>query len=156
MIPMTCGYRLVILVCLIAVAMAGCVPGNSSNAYNRDQAGRSLSVYSGTLLRVDRVSIEGTRSGVGAAGGGVAGGVVGNTVGGGTARALATVAGAIAGAAVGAAAEEGITRKDAVELEVEMDSGELIVVVQEADHVFNVGDRVRIIKDGSGKTKVRQ
>jgi outer membrane lipoprotein SlyB len=82
--------------------------------------------------------------------------VVGNTVGGGTARALATVAGAIAGAAVGAAAEEGITRRDAVELEVEMDSGELIVVVQEADQVFNVGDRVRIIKDGSGKTKVRQ
>jgi outer membrane lipoprotein SlyB len=139
-----------------ALAVVGCASGHSGNTYSRDQAGRSLSVYYGTVLRVSPVAIEGTRSGVGTVGGGVAGGVVGSTIGKGSGSTLAAVAGALAGAAAGAVAEEGLTRRQGLEIEVELDSGELMVVVQEADQAFAVGDRVRLVRGPDGKSKVRQ
>ena len=53
----------------------------------------------------------------------------------------------------GAAAEEGITRKDGVEITVKLDSGPLVAVVQEADEVFQPGEKVRLIESG-GTTRV--
>lgn len=148
--------RIGLLIALLALVAYGCAPGYSADTYRRSQAGQSLSVYYGTVLRVDQVGIEGTRSGVGTVGGGVAGGVAGSTIGSGTGSRIAAVAGALAGAAAGAAVEEGITRKQGLEIEVELDSGELVVVVQEADQMFRVGDRVRLIRGADGQTKVRQ
>ena len=57
--------------------------------------------------------------------------------------------GAVAGALAGAALEEGVTRKDALEITVKLDGGGLIAIVQEADEPFNIGENVRIIENGS-------
>jgi len=113
-------------------------------------------VYTGTVLHVAEVTIEPEETGAGAAAGGVAGGVAGSTVGSGGGRKLAAVGGAIAGAVVGAAVERGVTTRPALEIEVELDDGRIIVVVQEADDEFIVGDRVRVIVDQAGTTRVRQ
>jgi len=136
--------------------LAGCAPSTSGNVYTRDQARTSHSVYYGTILRADPVTIEGKSSAVGAIAGGALGGVLGNAVGSGKGRNLATVAGALGGAAAGSAIEKKTTTVQGVELEVELDNGELIVVVQEADAAYRVGDRVRVIKDARGTTRVRQ
>ncbi|HWT27941.1 MAG TPA: hypothetical protein VN084_00405, partial [Methylophilaceae bacterium] len=71
----------------------------------------------------------------------------------GAGQAIATVVGAIVGGIAGAAAEEGITRKDGIEITVKLDSGPLVAIVQEADEVFQPGEKVRLIESG-GTTRV--
>lgn len=146
----------IVLVLASGLLFAGCAPSTSGNVYTRDQARTSHSVSYGTIVRAEPVTIEGKSSPAGAIGGGALGGVLGNAVGGGSGRGIATVAGAVVGAAAGSAVEKNVTTVQGVELEVELDNGELILVVQEADSAYRVGDRVRVIKDARGTTRVRQ
>jgi outer membrane lipoprotein SlyB len=142
---------------LAAVLLAGCFPeSRSGNVYTRDQARTSQSVNYGTVLRVDLVTIEGTQTGMGTVAGGAMGGALGSAVGGGSGRTIATVGGAIVGGIAGSAIEKGATTVQGVELEVQLDNGELLVVVQENDAVYKVGDRIRVIRDSQGTTRVRQ
>lgn len=136
--------------------LPGCMESRSGNVYTRDQARTSQSVNYGTILRVELVTIEGSQSGAGTLAGGAMGGVLGSAVGSGSGRAIATVGGAILGGVAGAAAEKGLTTTQGVELEVELDNGELLVVVQENDAVYRVGDRVRVLRDNKGTTRIRQ
>lgn len=142
------------LACLVLVA--ACASSRSAQVYSRDQALREMRVYYGTILEVRPVQIEGTQSGVGAVAGGVTGGVLGSMVGGGNGRIVGGVVGALGGAAGGALAEEAITKKNGVEITVEMDSGEIVSVVQEADADYRVGDRVRLLRSSDGSSRVRQ
>jgi outer membrane lipoprotein SlyB len=143
-----------LLMAFIAVVVAGCASSRSSEVYSRDEARQVQTVENGTVESVKNVTIEGTKTPVGTVAGGVAGGVLGSTVGGGSGRRIATVIGALAGAAAGAMAEEGITRKPALEIIVKKDNGQTIVVVQEADVMIVAGDRVRIITAADGTTRV--
>ncbi len=95
-----------------------------------------------------QVKLEGTKSPVGTVAGGAVGGIAGSSVGGGRGSAIAAVIGAVAGGIAGSALEEGITRKDALEITVKLDGGGLIAIVQEADEAFNIGENVRIIENG--------
>jgi len=146
----------VLALTLFAMLLGGCASSQSGKVYTRDQARTSHSVYYGTILRVEQVTIEGTQSGAGTLAGGALGGVLGSAVGGGSGKRIATVGGAIAGAAAGSAVEKGVTTVAGVELEVELDDGQLMVVVQEMDDVYRVGDRVRVLRDAKGTTRVRQ
>ena len=57
------------------------------------------------------------------------------------------------GGLAGAAVEEGVTKKNAQEITVRLDNGQLIAVVQEAGELFTPGDPVRVLSDG-GTTRV--
>lgn len=60
----------------------------------------------------------------------------------------------MAGGLAGAAAEEGVTRKQGVEVTLKMDNGELLAVTQEdGGENFQPGERVRLLQDG-GTTRV--
>lgn len=107
-------------------------------------------------MRVAQVQIQPEKTGAGAAVGGVAGGVVGSTIGQGKGSTLASVGGALAGAAIGSKSEQKMRTKPALEIEVKLDSGRTLVIVQEADDIFHVGDHVRIITDNKGVSRVRQ
>jgi outer membrane lipoprotein SlyB len=138
----------------IMLAMLGaCASSNSGSVYSRDEARKVQTVKMGVVESVRTVKLEGTKSPVGTAGGAVVGGVAGSTVGGGKGQAIATVLGAIVGGLAGSAAEEGLTRKDGLEITVKLDSGTMIAVVQEADDQFQPGERVRILESG-GTTRV--
>jgi outer membrane lipoprotein SlyB len=115
-----------------------------------------MRVNYGTVQSVRAVQIEGTQSGIGAVGGGVTGGVLGSMVGGGRGRVLGAVVGALGGAAVGAVAEEGLTKKNALEITVELDTGEILSVVQEADLQFSPGERVRVLRANDGTSRVQK
>lgn len=152
--PLTYKMTTLLFLAVATVYITGCVSSNSSEVYSRDQARKAHTVENGTVESVKEVLIEGTKTPVGAAAGGVAGGVLGSTIGRGTGRTLATVGGALAGAAGGALAEEAITKKKGLEIVVKKDSGETIVVVQEADVPIYPNDRVRIIRGPDGTTRV--
>lgn len=146
----------IMVVSFLAVFM-GCQPtSQGSKTYKAGQAQTAQSVYYGTVLNVADVQIQHEETGAGAVGGAVVGGIVGSTVGGGRGRKLATTAGALGGAAAGSAAEQARAMRPGVEIELEVDDGRILVVVQEKDDEYAVGDRVRLIQSPDGTMRVRQ
>jgi outer membrane lipoprotein SlyB len=135
------------------MTLAGCAQSLSGSVYSRDEARRESTVRMGIVESVRAVQIEGTRSGIGAAGGAIAGGIGGSYIGSGRGSAIGAVAGALLGGVAGAAAEQGVTRRPGVEITVRLDNGDLRAIVQEADEAFKPGERVRLLSQG-GTTRV--
>lgn len=145
---------LVLPLVLALAAAAGCAtPGLGGGDYSRSQTRGEQSIRLGVVEQVRQVKIDGTRTGAGAAGGAVLGGVAGTGAGGGRGQVAATVAGAILGGVLGQGVENSATSKEGVEVTIQLDSGKLIAVTQEADEQFRVGDRVRVLS-GGGVTRV--
>ncbi|MFA6172865.1 MAG: glycine zipper 2TM domain-containing protein [Kiritimatiellales bacterium] len=138
----------------VSALVTGCASSNSGEVYSRDQARRTQTVQMGTVQAVRNVQIEGTKSAVGPVAGGVAGGVLGSTIGGGKGQVLAALGGAAIGAVGGAVAEEKLTNKTGLEITVKLDSGTTLAVVQEADVMYSVGERVRVLTGPDGTTRV--
>lgn len=148
--------RIQMTAALLAVAVfAGCAQGLGGATYSRDEARREQNVRMGVVESVRQVQIEGTRTPIGPAAGAVVGGIAGSTVGGGRGSDIATVLGAVAGGLVGSAAEQGVTKRQGVEVTVKLDNGALLAIVQEADEVFKPGDRVRILSNGQNSRVTR-
>ena len=61
--------------------------------------------------------------------------------------------GAVAGGLAGSAVEENVTKKNALEITVKLDSGKMIAVVQEMGENFYPGERVRVLSN-DGATRV--
>ena len=142
--------RLLIAACAV---LAACQTRESANVYSKHQAGREQLVRYATVDSVRKVLIHGSQSGVGAVAGGVGGGIAGSGVGQGRGSAAAAVLGGVAGGVIGSTVEEKMTRKDALEIIVKLDNGELRAIVQEADVEFQPGQRVKLVTSG-GITRV--
>ncbi|HWI97785.1 MAG TPA: hypothetical protein VNU96_02135 [Burkholderiales bacterium] len=142
-----------LVVSAAAVLFAGCVSQKTGDVYTRDEALREQSVRRATVESVRPVKIEGTRSGVGAVAGGAVGGIAGSTVGTGKTSNVAAVAGALGGGLAGQALEEGVTRKNGVEITVRLDNGEMRAIVQDDSDKFFTGQKVRLLTH-NGITRV--
>jgi outer membrane lipoprotein SlyB len=136
-----------------SAVLIGCATSKSGDVYSRDEALREQTVRLATIESVRPVTIQGTRSGIGAAAGGVTGGVAGSGVGHGKGSTIAGVLGAVGGGVAGQAIEEGATRKPGVEITVRLASGELRAIVQEETDKFVAGQKVRLLTVG-GVTRV--
>lgn len=145
--------KLKLLLIVVCAALAGCQTRESADVYGKHEAGREQLVRYATVDSVRKVVLQGSQSGVGAVAGGVTGGVAGSGVGQGRGAATAAVLGGVAGGVIGNTVEEKATRKDAFEITVRLDSGELRAIVQEADQEFQPGQRVRLLTSG-GITRV--
>ena len=147
-----------LLVGLFAVTtLAGCVNTSSlsGDTYTASQAKQAQNVTYGTIVSVRAVNIQaGSDENVlGAIGGAVLGGLLCNTIGGGTGRNLATAAGAIAGGMAGQQAQGALNTTKGVQLEVRLDSGKTVVIVQKADNTaYRQGQRVAVIGNGNNLT----
>ena len=142
-----------LVVLFISVALAGCATSKSGDVYTRDQARREMRVRSGVVESIREVTMEGTKSGVGGLAGAAVGGVAGSHMGGGNGQIVGAIFGALLGGLAGSAIEESATKKNAQEITVRLDNGQLIAVVQEAGEYFNPGERVRVLS-GDGSTRV--
>lgn len=142
-----------ILIVTAAAALAGCMTHESANVYDKHEAGREQTVRVATVEQVRKVQIAGSQSGVGAAAGGAVGGIAGSGVGEGRGSSAAAVLGAVAGGVAGNVLENKATAKEALEITVRLESGELRAIVQEADVMFTPGQRVRLLSSG-GVTRV--
>jgi len=138
---------------LLGVLVSGCASSNAGNVYSRDEARKVQTVKTGVIESVRQVKLEGSKTPIGTVAGGVVGGVAGSTVGHGAGSTIAAVIGAVAGGLAGSAIEEGVTRKDGVEITVKLDSGPLVAIVQEATEEFHPGEKVRLLESG-GTTRV--
>jgi outer membrane lipoprotein SlyB len=143
----------ILLAAGLAMVLAGCMTRESANVYSKHEAGREQTIRMATVQSVRKVTIEGSQSGVGAAAGGVIGGIAGSGVGQNRGAAIAGVLGAVGGGVLGNMAEGKATSKDALEVTVKLDNGEMRAIVQEADLELKPGDRVRLLSSG-GVTRV--
>jgi outer membrane lipoprotein SlyB len=151
---MTIFSRLALAAAVVASVFAtGCANTSSGNVYSDTQTRGEQTVRMGVVESVRQVTIEGSRSGVGAVAGGVVGGVAGSNIGSGSGSTIASVLGAVAGGLAGNAIEQNATRKPGVEITVKLDNGELRAVTQDADELFKPGERVRLLS-GGGVTRV--
>lgn len=138
---------------LSAVLVATLVACASSNpdVISRSDAQRMSQVQDGKVLTVRTVVVDGSQSGVGATVGGVVG-AIGGYGGSGVnreAQVLGVIAG-VAGAAVGNAIERMSTKEDALEILVQLTSGDRRAIVQaKGAENFTPGDPVIIVTTGS-------
>lgn len=138
-----------IAIILSLAILTGCPSSKSGVVYTRDQAKQVQQVEFGTVQSVRTVLIEGTDSIIGSGAGTVIGAIAASNIGQGKGSAVAAIVGGIAGGLLGAAAEEGVTRQDGLEITVQLDGGRTISLVQAADVAFQVGERVRVLQNGS-------
>ena len=134
-----------------AMTLGGCAnePYNGNN-YTGAQAGQAQSVSYGTITAIRAVKIESNgTSGFGGVGGAVLGGLLGHQVGGGSGQTIATAIGALGGAVAGNRVEASSDRTNGMEVQVKRDDGRNVVVVQQADNTYLVGQRVRLIGSGT-------
>lgn len=142
------------LIAAATIALLAACTTTSPDVVQRGDAQRLANVQDATVLSVRPVTVEGNQSGMGGATGAVIGGVAGSSRSSGKEQAVIGVIGAVAGAVVGNAIERGATREDAVEILLQLRSGERRAIVQaKAGETFNAGDAVVLVTTG-GKTRV--
>lgn len=142
------------LALVLASLLSACAGSKSGDTYSRDQARQEMTVRMGVVESIKVVTLEGSKSGVGTAAGAVVGGVAGSSAGKGKGNIVGAVLGAVAGGIAGNAIEGGTTTKDALEIIVKMDNGQLLAIVQEGSpNEFRPGDRVKVI-GGRGDSRV--
>ena len=142
-----------ILALAIAATLAACST-TSPDVISRNDAQRMSTVLDGVVLSVRPVTVEGNQSGAGAVAGGVVGGIAGSSVGGRRESGVVGILAAVAGSVVGNAIERNATREEALEIMVQLKSGERRSVVQaKGSESLNAGDRVILVTTG-GKVRV--
>ena len=142
-----------ILALAIAATLAACST-TSPDVISRNDAQRMSTVLDGVVLSVRPVTVEGNQSGAGAVAGGVVGGIAGSSVGGRRESGVVGILAAVAGSVVGNAIERNATREEALEIMVQLKSGERRSVVQaKGSESLNAGDAVILVTTG-GKVRV--
>ncbi|KAF0814741.1 Outer membrane lipoprotein pcp [Andreprevotia sp. IGB-42] len=132
---------------LAGALMAGCA-SDSANVYSKDQMRRLATVQSGLVDNIRSVKMQ-NPTGIGAAAGGAIGGIAaGAHIGGGNGQIISGILGALLGGMIGNSIEKNVNSSDAFELTVRLNDGQRVVVVQEADVPFQLGQCVDVISDG--------
>jgi outer membrane lipoprotein SlyB len=140
---------------VVAIALAGLVAGcvtppQSASVYNYYQTQNEQSVRFGTVESVRNVTIANPESGAGTLGGAALGGLAGSNIGSGKGEAAGAIAGALLGGVLGQHIESSANKRNAFEITIHLDSGQLVAITQEADEQFRPGERVRLL--GNGQT----
>ncbi len=144
----------VLLIVALVVLTTACASSKSGKVYSRDETQNVQVVEVGTVIAIEDVLIEGTKTPIGAAAGTVVGGVIGAGSADSSGDRVRGVLGAVIGGVVGAAAEEGFTRRKGQEITIELDDGGVISIVQEADQEIEINDTVRILTQSNGTKRV--
>ncbi len=138
---------------VLTLALAACST-TSPDMVQRADAQRLSTVVDATVLSVRPVTVDGTQSGMGSVAGGLVGGVAGASVGGRREGIIVGVLGAVAGAVAGNAIERSATREDAVEILLQLRSGDRRAIVQaRGSETLMPGDAVILVTTG-GKARV--
>ncbi len=146
--------------CAFSLLFASCAPTATQRTYSAYDAGRAMSVRYGVVDSVRAVKLQTQPTGAGAAVGSTVGAMAGVAIGsnnsydynGGGAW-WGGLAGALLGGLIGSAIEAGASNRDGLEIKVQMNDGETLVVVQDAQEAFRPGDFVEMVtaRDGSAR-----
>ena len=142
-----------LILALSVLALAACST-TSPDVISRNEAQRLSTVTDATVLSVRSVTVDGTQSGVGSAAGAVIGGVAGWSRGNSRESIALGVLGAVVGGVIGNTVERATTKEDALEILVQLKSGERRSIVQaKGDENLQAGDAVILVTTG-GKVRV--
>lgn len=132
----------------LLVLLTGCASDRSANVYNPNQAMNESRVRTGVVESVRPVKIQ-ADSELGKIMGAIIGGVAaGSNIGKGSGAIISGTLGAAVGGAAGNAIGKEANSKEGLEIVLQMDSGEVISIVQEADVALSPGQKVRVITQG--------
>lgn len=136
--------------------LVGC-SSKTGSSYSSHETRQAMTVELGVITQLNDAVIEDDPRGLGTLAGGVAGGVLGSTVGGGSGQIFAIVGGALIGALAGTGIEKAVNTHAAQEIMVQLDTGKILVVVQQFDNseILAVGDRVRVLSAWDNSARVR-
>ena len=145
--------KIIIALSIIMFLIGGCAPDRSTKIYTAGQSLQAEDVEEGMVESVEPATIRKDGTIIGSLGGTVLGAIGASTIGGGKGKELATVGGAIIGGLLGSLIEKGVTDQHALKIVVKMDSGQKLVIVQEADVPFQPGERVNVFSSRTDNTK---
>lgn len=148
--------------CTFSLLFASCAPTATQRTYSAYDAGRAMSVRYGVVDSVRAVKLQTPPTGAGAAVGSTVGAMAGAAIGsnnsyyynGGGAW-WGGLAGALLGGLIGSAIEANAAQRDGFELRLQMDDGETLVVLQDAQETFKVGDAVELVTAPDGSARVQ-
>jgi outer membrane lipoprotein SlyB len=142
------------------VVLAGCTSNISPQTYSVGSVGQVNRTVSASVISAREVDVSGS-TGIGGSAGTAAGAVIGSAAGGNNSRGniVGAIGGAVVGGLAGSAIEANATKQKAMEYVVETENGNLMTIVQGADSMFSVGQKVlvlygspsRLIADPRGK-----
>lgn len=147
------GPRFLILLVTCSLLASCAHRSTSPDVYSRSQARKPYTTQFGEVSRVREVKIEGEASWVGGWGGYIVGSAVGGEA---THSAVGAAVGGIAGAVAGQAVEKAATGEGGLEVEVMLDNGELLTVVQSDAIRFRPGDKVKVLRRGNHEARVQR
>lgn len=130
----------------IVFFLAGCATNISPQTYSIGSVGQVNRTIPGRIISAREIEVLGTTH-LGGSSGAAAGAVIGSGAGGGNNRGglVGAIGGAVAGGLAGASIEANATKQKGMEYVVESENGNLMTLVQGADVVFVVGQRVLIL-----------
>ncbi len=142
--------KITALMIAATAVLAGCAstyPQQSQQSSPIYSDTQSNSASYGTIDSIQVTRANQSSSGGGAVVGGLVGGLLGNQVGSGSGRTAATVAGAVGGALVGNQVEKRnqAPAQDMYQVNVRLDNGQYISVVQDSTYDLRAGHRVRVV-----------
>ena len=145
---------LFVTVATATALLLGACSTTSPDVIRPGDAQRLSTVQDAVVLNVRPVVVEGQQQGIGGSSGAVVGGIAGSTVGGRREGIVVGVLGAVAGAVIGNSIERFGTREEAVEILLQLPSGERRALVQaKGNESFAPGEAVILVSTG-GKTRV--
>lgn len=137
---------------LFSFGLAGCTNTDtySGDTYSGSQIKTGMEVRYGTITNLRTVNIQAPNSGLGGLAGGAIGGIgAEGTTDSRTESRIFGVIGGLIGSIVGNKVEQKVNKVKSSEIQVKLEEGKTIVVVQKESAVpFVMGQRVRVIGDG--------
>jgi outer membrane lipoprotein SlyB len=143
---------ILLLLAMMTLLLVGCTSSRSSKIYTEGEALQAEDVQEGVVESVEPATIRKDGTLVGTTSGTILGGIGASTVGSGIGKELAAVGGAIIGGLLGHYIEQGITDREALKIVIKLNNGEKIVIVQEADVLFEPGEKVNVFSSRVGNT----
>jgi len=142
-------YHFILSSTLITLLSFSACATNDGPEVDASAASTIQTVEVGKVLAVRGVVVKG--DGMGTFLGALAGAVIGSTMGAGDGKTLMALGGGLAGAYAG----KEVSKANAEELTVQLDSGATISIIIK-DHKYLVGDRIQINKDGNKVTSTQR
>ena len=139
---------------LSIILLNGCQATNQGNrTITPGQAQAVMKSFYGRITHVEEVQLQRSETAAGSAAWEVLYDVTRFPIGNRQGPTQATLSGTSAGIAAG---ERVHATLPGWELEIELESGDVVVIVQDQDDTFKVGDHVLVIEDQNGSFRVRQ
>lgn len=139
-----------ILMLSVAVFLGGCADTTSPTVYQRGSTQERQRVYIGRVIALTPVTIRGEEHPLVSAAGTVVGAVAGAHIGKGSGRVVGGVVGATLGGMAAQQAGRHIGGERGMEIVVQLDGGNEVISVVQADTVpLNIGQTVRVVVGGN-------